>query len=87
MVKDKINNLMDFSEYSKLGNEKLKKSTKRTEVGGDVLNENVEIVNTVAALVNDAAFMNQLKTFADTLAPAAKSKLLKLFKKAKKEKK
>lgn len=37
----KLNNLLDFKNFSSLNNEKLKKATKRTEIGGDVLNENI----------------------------------------------
>jgi hypothetical protein len=39
MAKNKLNNVLGFDEYAKLGNDQLKKKTKRTEVGGDVLNE------------------------------------------------
>lgn len=38
---NKLNNLLDFKNFSSLNNEKLKKATKRTEIGGDVLNENI----------------------------------------------
>lgn len=35
---DKLNNLLGFNEYDKLNND-IDKSTKRTEIGGDILKE------------------------------------------------
>ena len=37
MAKDKLNNLLSFDQYGEL--KQFKKSTKRTEIGGDVVNE------------------------------------------------
>lgn len=37
----KLNNLLNFEVFLKLNNEDLKKKTKRTEIGGDVLNEHI----------------------------------------------
>lgn len=39
MAKDKLENILSFKDFSELP--KYDKSTKRTEVGGDVLNENI----------------------------------------------
>lgn len=39
MAKDKLNNLLSFKEFSEFPQNT--KSTKRTEIGGDVINENV----------------------------------------------
>lgn len=38
---EKLNNLLGFKEFSTLNNDQLKKITKRTEIGGDVINEHV----------------------------------------------
>lgn len=37
--KNKLNNLLGFNEYDKLDRNDLDKSTKRTEIGGDILKE------------------------------------------------
>ncbi len=78
----KENNLLNFVEYSELKN--FNKPTKRTEVGGDVINENVELVALVAAIVNDAKFTTDLTTFIESLKPTVKTKILELLKKSKK---
>jgi len=74
MAKKEINNLLSFKEYGNFKfNDKLKKLTKRTGIGGDILNENVEIANMIAALINDASFQDQLKVLMNSLSPKVKS--------------
>lgn len=80
MGKSKLNNMLGFVQYGELNNKKLKKQTKRTDIGGDVLNENIEALQYVASLINDTAFMDSLKTFVNALSPVVKSKLYALLK-------
>ena len=83
MSKEKLNNLLTFTNFTgELPTNKQKK-TKRTDVGLDVLNENVELVQMIAAVVNDAGFTNNLANFVDKLSPTVKEKIVKLLGKKK----
>lgn len=78
----KSENIISFKNFDKLP--KLDKSTKRTEIGGDVLNEN--LVEVVASVVNDASFMTNIQMFVNSLTPKAKAALSKALSKKDKKK-
>jgi len=55
MIKSKLNNLLDFNEYDKLSCCDLKKPTKRTEIGGDILKEHhkTSVEGKLAYIINN----------------------------------
>jgi len=55
------------------------KKTKRTDVGLDVINENTELIQMIASVVNDAGFTASLSNLVNKLSPSVKSKLYELL--------
>lgn len=81
MAKNKLNNMLTFDDFSGELPLNKQKKTKRTEVGLDVLNENAEVIQAIAAVVNDAGFMSQLNSFVNELTPKIKAELYKILNK------
>jgi len=74
---DKLNNLLSFNDFDKTWKPTEQKKTKRTELGKDILNENVESVAAIIAVLNDKQFIDNLDYILKSIKPAVKAKLLK----------
>jgi hypothetical protein len=68
-----LNNLLKFEEFSKLYNLELKKKTKRTEIGGDVLNEHV-YDKLLHSSINDKDSKDMINKLVTNIKSACKNK-------------
>lgn len=75
----KINNLLTFKNFDGELPTNIQKKTKRTDVGLDVLNESADLIQMIAAIVNDAGFTANLTTLINKLSPSVKEKIGKIL--------
>lgn len=70
MIKNKLNNLLSFKDFTQYPN--LLKKTKRTDIGGDVINEHF-FDKLIYAVSNDTDMDKNIEEFKNRLVKAAKS--------------